>query len=395
MTAPMIPDLREKVRHHGGGIRRRLAATPVLMLATLMVATLMIGGCDQPEGIVTYKIPKKVPEQLLPGKDRLLAVMVPRGEKVWFFKILGPEDAVALIDDEFQSFVKSVQFDSSDEPVLESLPEGWRRGGKKPMRFATIDINTPKKQLDLSISNLSVPGTMDEAAWNDYVQQNVNRWRGQVGLKPSSEKWSGGESIELAAAEGQAVWVDLVGQPGAATAAPMGMMPGAGPMGMPPATRLPVNASSGNASSGNAPQGTSTQTSLQSETPEGWERLDVRPGGMREAAFKVGESEITVITAGGDLRSNVARWMGQVAGGKPEESAVDEMMAGAEKFDVSGRPAQRFIIAGDAEKGQKSIDATIVEMEGGRSKFIKMTGDPETVAEQSDAMRAFLDSLSF
>ncbi|QDV87987.1 hypothetical protein [Stieleria magnilauensis] len=395
MTAPMIPDLREKVRHHGGGIRRRLAVPPVRMLATLKIAALMfamliIGGCEQPEGIVTYKIPTKVPEQLLPGKDRLLAVMVPRGEKVWFFKILGPEDAVALIDDEFQSFVKSVQFDSSDEPVLEPLPEGWRRGGKKPMRFATIDINTPKKQLDLSISNLSVPGTMDEAAWNDYVQQNVNRWRGQVGLKPSSEKWSGGESIELAAAEGQAVWVDLVGQPGAATAAPMGMMPGAGPMGMPPAARPPVNASTGS-----PPQGTPTQTSLQSETPEGWERLDVRPGGMREAAFKVGESEITVITAGGDLRSNVARWMGQVAGGKPEESAVDEMMAGAEKFDVSGRPAQRFIIAGDAEKGQKSIDATIVEMEGGRSKFIKMTGDPETVAEQSDAMRAFLDSLSF
>ncbi len=161
----MIPDLREKVRHDGGGIRRRLAVPPVLMLATLTIATLIIGGCEQQEGIVTYKIPKNVPEQLLPGKDRLLAVMVPRGEKVWFFKIVGPEDAVAQIEDEFQSFVKSVQFDSRDEPVLEALPEGWRRGGKKPMRFATIDINTPKKQVDLSISNLSVPGTMDEDAW--------------------------------------------------------------------------------------------------------------------------------------------------------------------------------------------------------------------------------------
>ncbi|WP_182866323.1 hypothetical protein [Stieleria mannarensis] len=390
----MIPDLTENLHRHGGGIRRRLAVLPVLILALVCLA-----GCEQPEGIVTYKIPKKVPEQLLPGKERLLAVMVPRGEKVWFFKVLGPEDAVARIDDAFKAFVKSVQFDANDEPVLESLPDGWRRGGEKPMRFATIDINTPEKQLDLSVSNLSVPGTMDRDAWDDYVQQNVNRWRGQVGLDPSTETWSGGEAIDVDAAQGDAVWVDLVGVPGAGSA-PMGMMSGAGM----PGTGLPSAgmSSAGMPSAGplTSPAGGATTAAtptspLEFETPDGWKKLDVRPGGMREAAFRVGESEITVITAGGDLRSNVARWMGQVAGDSPEDAAVDEMLAGAQKFDVSGRPAQRFIIAGDAEKGQKSIDATIVEMAGGRSKFIKMTGDAKTVADQSEAMQAFLDSLSF
>ncbi|QEF96684.1 hypothetical protein Mal15_07120 [Stieleria maiorica] len=386
----MIPDLTENLHRHGGGIRRRLAVLPMLILALVALA-----GCEQPEGIVTYKIPKKVPEQLAPGKDRLLAVMVPRGEKVWFFKVLGPEDAVARIDDAFKAFVKSVQFDANDEPVLESLPDGWRRGGKKPMRFATIDINTPEKQLDLSVSNLSVPGTMDDAAWDDYVQQNVNRWRGQVGLDPSTEKWSGGEAMEVDAAQGNAVWVDLVGVPGAGGAGPMGMMSGAGmPNGGMPGTGMP-SAGPLTSPSGGATAAAAPPSPLEFETPDGWNKLEVRPGGMREAAFSVDESEVTVITAGGDLRSNVARWMGQVAGGSPEDTAVDEMLAGAKKFDVSGRPAQRFIIAGDAEKGQKSIDATIVEMAGGRSKFIKMTGDAKTVAEQSDAMQAFLDSLSF
>jgi hypothetical protein len=249
------------------------------------------------------------------------------------------------------------------------------------MRFATIDINTPSKQLDLSVSNLSAPAEMDDARWDAYVVSNVDRWRGQVGLSPSKQKWAGGEPIEIASAKGKAVWVDMVGQPGAA-----------GPAMMP--SSIPSSVSS-NPTTGAS--GSGRPSKLDYETPEGWQ--EGKAGGMREAEFKVGPpdamAEITVIQAGGDLRSNVARWMGQIAEGTPEESAVDEMMANAEKFEVSGRPAQRFIIAGEVEKDQDSIDATIVKMDNGMSKFIKMKGAAKTVAEQSDSMRSFLNSLTF
>lgn len=381
----MIPDLIVNLRHPGGTIRRSLS-----VIATFFVLLAALVGCEQPEGIVTYKIPTKVPEQLLPGKDRMLAVMVPRGDQFWFYKVLGPKDAVDTIDDQFRAFVQGIEFDDRDEPVLDSLPEGWRRGGAKSMRFATIDINTPTKQLDFSISSLPAPDKNDESAWDDYIQQNVNRWRGQVSLKPSTQKWAGGEPIDVAAATGQSIWVDIEGEPSSGGTGSMGMMsgmmPGTGGFGATPGAASATMP--GDAGQASAP-------SMNYERPAEWQKVDVTPGGMREAAFSIGQTEVTVITAGGNLRSNVARWMGQVAGAAPEDAAVDAMLEDAEKFEVSGRPAQRFIIPGDPEKGQSSIDATIVEMDGGRSKFIKMTGDPETVAEQSDSMRTFLDSLSF
>jgi hypothetical protein len=362
----------------------------------LILVSLMLSGCQSEEGIVTYAIPTKIPEQLLPGKDRLLAVMIPRGEKVWFFKIVGPQDAVASVADSFRDYVTAIEFDESDEPILGSLPEGWQLGGKKPMRFATIDINTPKKQLDLSVSELSVPGEMDQEKWDAYVVQNVDRWRGQIGLRPSDEKWSGGEPIRVASAEERAVWIDLVGQPGAKGSGGPMMPTVGGPTG-----RLAMRGSGDRDETGGAdpPIGQASASELKFETPEGWQMVKVRAGGIREAAFTIGSeeaaAEVTVVTAGGDLRSNVARWMGQVSGGSPEDSAVDEMLAGAEEIQVSGRPAQRFVIAGDDQKGQKSIDATIVPMGGGSSKFIKMMGAPQTVARQSDSLRTFLESLSF
>lgn len=363
------------------GITPRTCPRGAWSLAMTLLFFVLV-GCSQQEGIETYKISKKVPEQLLPGKDRLVAVMIPRGDKVWFFKILGPQDSVDLVGERFRSFVTAAKFDDNGDPVLKPLPEGWRRGGKKPMRFATIDINTEKKQLDLSVSSLPAPATMNDENWQDYVAQNVNRWRGQVGMDPSSEPFAGAETLAVEAAKGEAIWVDLIGQAGAGSPPMMGPMSGAGPMMTGDVPREPAEPSS---------------SSLDFETPDGWQEQPAR--GMREAAFKLeadgAEAEVTVITAGGNLRNNVARWMGQVAGGTPEDSEVDEMLASAEKFEVSGRPAQRFIISGDGEKGQSSIDATIVEIGEGRSKFVKMTGDPAVVAKESKAMRTFLDSLTF
>ena len=120
---------------------------------------------------------------------------------------------------------------------------------------------------------------------------------------------------------------------------------------------------------------------------------------MRLVSIDVGPdaapAEVTLIPAGGDLRSNVARWMGQVAGDPPDETALDAMMQGAEKIEVSGRPANRFIIEGDDSGPGISIDATVVPLDGGQSMFIKMTGPPKVVAQESKSMRTFLQSLSF
>jgi hypothetical protein len=118
---------------------------------------------------------------------------------------------------------------------------------------------------------------------------------------------------------------------------------------------------------------------------------------MRLAAFDVGPedspAELTVIPAGGDLRGNVARWLGQVRQGNVPEEVVDQALSDAKTVDVDGRPAQRFLLTGDDAATGTAIDATIVPMDGGMSVFVKMTGPAKTVTEQSDAIASFLQSL--
>lgn len=344
-----------------------------------------VAGCTPEPEITTYKIPKNMPAELQPGKQRMLAVIVPHENDAWFFKILGDEEAVNGVADSFKEFVTSVKFGDSGQPLLDTLPEAWKLGGEKPMRFATVYIDTDSKQLEISISTLPLNGDYDS-----YVVQNVNRWRGQVGLKPSDDDWAGGVPFDVAAADQQAILADFVGEPSNSAAMTPPMM---GMGGMPPLSPRPNTAPSASPSASTA----KASPKYKYDLPEGWR--DQGASGMRELSFSVGPedapAEVTLISAGGDLRSNVARWMGQVIKGTPDEAAVDQMLADAEMFDVSGNQAQRFIIDGDAAADQFSIDATIIPTEGGFSKFVKMTGPPATVTEQRDAMKSFLQSLSF
>lgn len=118
---------------------------------------------------------------------------------------------------------------------------------------------------------------------------------------------------------------------------------------------------------------------------------------MRLAAFDVGPedapAEVTVISAGGDLRGNVARWLGQIRSGQVPDEVVDEALSAAEPVEVDGRPGQRFILTADPAESGTAIDATIVPLEGGVSLFIKMTGPFEIVSQESEPMHSFLKSL--
>ena len=358
--------------------------------AALLCALVVCGvcGCSQDAPIVTYKISTKVPDQLKPGKQRMLVTMLPYNDKVWFFKVAaGPEKAIDSIEPEFRKFVETVQFDSGS-PVLNELPEGWRRGGEKPMRFASIDVTTPGKQLDVSVSSLPRPPSTvgDEASeedWNKYVGLNVNRWRGQLGLPPSQEKWAGGEPIELASGDGEGIWLDIVGESDAANASMGGSMMGGGaPRGRSAQGAGPFSGGGGGPFSGTGadvpgssdpPTKQTSSSRLKFDRPDGWR--DGRMSSMRWAAFNVGDkktqAEVTVMPAGGDLHGNVKRWIGQVIGEPPEDDIVDKAIEDAKEMQVSGRDAQRFVLTGDDPEKGTAIDATIVPMEGGVNMFIK------------------------
>ena len=522
-----------------------------LMLLACCVAN--FGGCKRPDPVVTYTVPTKLPAKLVPGQDRMLAAMLPKGQEIWFFKVTGPEGAVDSIRSEFRSFVEGIEFEDGS-PNLKDLPAGWRRGGKKPFRYATLDVETPDKQLGISVSSLP----LREDSWDEQVQDNVNRWRGQLGLPKSEEKWAGGEALTVKSADPNSVWVDLVGETGTnnsmsppfanriAPPSPSGapssqaasspamsaadermlaaMVPkgsdvwffkvkGAkaavaslaktlrgfvegvkfeqgmpvldnlpstwtrggerpfrhatldvstpagkldisvsklvrqqdkpwsdqvdmnvnrwrGQMGMPPSAEQWAGAeplSVANADDGSVwvdlsggggkiaednPKRSGTTPPLASqedgadgkadavtyEAPAGWR--NGRMSSMRLAAFNVGpedkSAEITVIPAGGDLRGNVARWLGQVRDGKVPDEIVDQALKDALNVTVAGKPGKRFVLVGEKDTDPRmAIDATIVPLgsDGTTSLFIKMFGAAETVEGQADAINSFLKSL--
>ena len=136
--------------------------------------------------------------------------------------------------------------------------------------------------------------------------------------------------------------------------------------------------------------------SLKFDRPADWR--DGRMSMMRMAAFNVGpedtQAEVTVITAGGDLRGNVARWIGQVRDGTPPDDVVDKAMETAEELTVSGIKAKRYVLLPEDGSTGNAIDATIVPQDSGMSLFIKMTGPVETVKTQHDALTAFIESIT-
>ena len=379
-------------------VDRKIAPKPVLLNQTQMknpifyafivIAAVLTagGGCGKPASIESYVISTEVPSELMPKKQRMLGAMFPRGDQVWFFKVTGPESSIAEMGSDFREFVEGISF-ADQGPLLNDLPQGWRRAADKPMRFASLSVETPEKQLDVSISSLT-----RQEDWDQQVLANVNRWRGQLGLEASSEPMAGGEVLAAASSDGPGVWVDLTGEPSNASA-PM-TPPFAGSNPMAPAATLSQSAETKGATTNRA---SNNDSRIQYTRPSDWR--DGRASSMRLASFDVGPedsvAEMTVIVAGGDLRGNVKRWLGQVIQGEASEEMVDQAIEESAQIKVDGREAQRFLMRDEGDDAAMCIDATIVPLDEQQNVFIKMTGPVKTVESQGDTIGNFLESLQF
>ena len=153
---------------------------------------LLVGGtaCQPTEEIRAHRIPKersnldRFDRELPPmmnrsassGPVRMVVGLVERSDATWFLKISGPEKQVIETEPVWREFFAKLKFGPDGKPIWE-LPEGWTDGGERTMRFATLLMNAETPPLEMSISNLG-PGQERLA--------NVNRWRGQLGLKPTT-----------------------------------------------------------------------------------------------------------------------------------------------------------------------------------------------------------------
>ncbi|HWA98657.1 MAG TPA: hypothetical protein VG713_09200 [Pirellulales bacterium] len=221
----------------------------------LVVLCVLLVGCGRDEQIQQYTAAKPHVLDKLTGGDgslkldkpsvekgkpgRTLGAIALHGGQGWFFKLTGPDDAVAEQRDPFMALLRSVRFPADAKGPTWTTPDDWKQLPASGMRYATLKIEGPAAPLELTVIALPHGDDLED---NDYLLSNVNRWRDQLKLPPIKigDLETQTEQIKLAD-DSDATFVDLVGT--LSEGPPMGVAPFArGGGGMLPEGHPPVGA---------------------------------------------------------------------------------------------------------------------------------------------------------
>jgi hypothetical protein len=165
------------------------------------------------------------------AKTRILGAMQNRGNAVWFFKMTGDDALVADQKDAFVQFAAAYPLphdhdhDEHGQPTAAasepapappeaapspaaaadnsrwSAPEGWVAQQPGAMQDAKFAVANGKATMAISIFGGTGGG----------LRENVDRWRGQLGLQPATDEQLAKEVTSLDLPEGKATVVDLTG----------------------------------------------------------------------------------------------------------------------------------------------------------------------------------------
>lgn len=142
------------------------------------VVLFALGGCRGEDEIRAYEAPHPSEPKSASSKTRLLAALFPRNERIWAIKLMGPEVEVAEHADAFRRFVQSVRMkDKGDPPITWTVPEGWRQTREVALSFATFALGAGDRPLQVTVTPVTATGPQ-------AILDNINRWRGQLGLSP-------------------------------------------------------------------------------------------------------------------------------------------------------------------------------------------------------------------
>ncbi len=325
-------------------------------LVCALLGIVALTGCQDDE-VRHYRVPR-----IESPASRLLAAIIPVGEKIWFVSVTGPAPAVAELLPEFETFVNSLRFPENERRrVTWDLPADWHREpNRERMRYATFRVGS--NALEVRVYSFG-PESAD-------VLANVNRWRGQIGLAKitADELPTVTRPITVNGLSG--TFVDMTG-PGANAERPVA------PMAEP-----------------SAPPAATGET-LAYDTPPGWQPQPVPPGSMRLAAFKVTagdkSAEVTVIPLGGQaggLLANVNRWRKEVG---LADTSVAQLQKEGKMLDAPAGSVVYVDLAGP--KGERTLGGILLT--GGTSWFVKLRGPADLVGSQQAKFEAFLKSLRF
>lgn len=325
-----------------------------------------LAGCQDNE-IQHYQVAKPEPEK---PTLRLLAAIFPHQERTWFFKVIGPIAEVEAHKEAFDRFIRLVRFTGKAEPPLTwTVPDGWRHKPGSDLRYATFLLGPKEHPLELTVVALGAEAGSTLA--------NVNRWRGQLGLRPVSEADLGRLSTSLKVEDISVTLVDMSG-PG------VGGHPALPPM-RPPSKDPLAKADA--------------RLPLTYQKPDGWKE---RPNssGFAVATLQAGEGDkppMVTITPlmgmAGGLVENVKRWRGQLQLPATSDEAVRKDIR---EFKVDGMPAHFVDLSGRPSAGaQRQRLLGVVVARGPQTWFFKMMGPADLVEKQQAAFEGFVASVKF
>lgn len=365
-------------------------------MLTLMAAGIGLAGCAEQPEIVSYKVQRVASTSVAAsasaeqsGPSRMLGAIVIAGDEGWFFKLQGPDAAVAKLATPFRDLMKSVKLPGTPGGDLTwTTPAGWKQEGASGMRFATLIAPSEEAEgpIELSISKLPYQTPSED----EYLLANFNRWRGQLSLDPITVADLPTSTERIKCDGGVAIVIEIAGTTSASNAMG-GPFSGGGPFAGGGATP-PI----GPAGPSLPPVGpvASGDSDLTYDLPKGWSEQPLTS--LRKASLSVGigdkQAEITVIPLGGqagDWVSNVNRWRGQV--GLPPMSEED--LAKEQKSIEVGGVTGKYVEAIGTDSGKTILGVMAVRDDV--SWFIKLTGPSSIAAEEKERFEQFTRSLKW
>lgn len=188
----------------------------VLPFAVLFAAA-TAAGCGGGDGIRSYSVPRTAEptSKEVTGPYRLLGVMVPADDPVWFFKLSGPTNTLTKYEAGFDQLVSSIRH-KDDKTVPDfAAPDGWKIGGPRVSTKMGVTV-----KLDQTIS-LPEPGLeLTVSTSGGGVGQNLERWVKMLGHKAGpSDRMLFTKAVD--AAGGKVLRVDIRGSSNPSGGGPM------------------------------------------------------------------------------------------------------------------------------------------------------------------------------
>lgn len=171
-----------------------------VLLGGFLLSSTLLPGCSEPvEPIESYTVPKEDAvyaanhverNEPKPVKGRMFGLLIFDGTTTWSFKLSGPDENLDGLAPAFADFTASIQF-KNGVPEWKT-PKGWTqlpddkaKGSKTTPRFATIRIGEGNDAPELAVHQLN---SDPRIPLEELILANVNRWRDQLGLQPTSAK---------------------------------------------------------------------------------------------------------------------------------------------------------------------------------------------------------------